>query len=98
MPRKPKPGPEIKRIELMSTGREYIPVPAAVDDWGQPIVSRIDTTPLAALEDAQDIQDRRNREKRRAQREKLASLGITKTGYAAPEKPKVEFKPFKRRI
>lgn len=88
MPRRVQPGPHIKRVELLTTGQEYRPVTAAVDDWGQPIVSKVDNSPLVHLPDAQELQDAANRAKRKAKQ--LLLQRITQPKLIAP--------PFKRRF
>ena len=66
MPRKPKPGPPILRIETMSDGKAWYP-PAGVDDFTQqPIARAVDTGPVRPRRNAQDIIDERNRAKAQA--------------------------------
>lgn len=92
MPRKPLPSPPIFRLEGLSDGIDR----RVVDDFiGLPLETEV--RPVLLLPET--VRAAAERERRVLLRDKLASVGITKHGYNAPDKPEPKpIKPFRRRV
>lgn len=97
MPRKPKPGPSILRIETLSDGQVH-PLHLAVDDFtGQPIKPNLGPSqPIKPIPDGPELTLVRQRKQAADSLMLLKVVGIVPDDR--PKRIRPPFKPFVRRV